>query len=325
MKAVNVKRVGRIAIMSVFALLPFVAMRAQQLPLGWNIKAEFNNSASQRYTMKHPDGGNWTSGNCGEDFRARINAGYSFKVARPLTLGVSARYEYVDEHVSNIPSHQIAWRDKHNTFRANFNAMFQSRLWGKPLIGLVYASTDFSRWGAERVSGIGAALLMLKTTRETQFGVGGLLLVNTTSSIPFIPIASYRHVFSPKWTLNLNYPFYSMQYSFSPQHILGAGFTVDTYGFWLRPDDKEMPRTVFYRRSLLKTGLNYDWHITPQISLVAQGGWEYTMNGGLYTASGRHHLYEFGKHPSGAYMHLGVSIRPGKKPAATPTNPAKKY
>lgn len=290
-----------------------VVVCAQQLPLGWNIKAEVNSSASQSYTMKHRDGEKWATGNCGEDVRTRVNAGYSFKAARPLTLGLSARYEYVDEHVSNIPAAQIAWRDNHHTFRANVNAMFQSRLWGKPFVGLAYVGTDFSRWGAERVSGIGAALLMLKATRETQFGLGGLLLVNTTSSIPFIPIAVYRHVFSPRWTLNLNYPFYSMQYTPSPRHAIGAGFTVDTYGYWLRPDDKDIPRTVFYRRSLLKTGLNYDWHITPQLSLTAQGGWEYTMNGGIYTANGRHQLYEFGKHPSGTYLHLGLSFRPGKK------------
>ena len=283
----------------------------QSMPLGWSVQTELLSSTPEHYTLNVKDGPQTASGDIRENLRARLGLGYTFQVTSSLNIGISAHYAYNNESLTGLSQELSHWGDNHHSFKGGVNLMYHTKLWQKPLVAFANIGADASQWGVERVSGIAVAMLMLKATRETQFGIGGMLMVNTTSRLPFILVATYRHVFSPKWTLNLNYPFFAMQYTPSRQHTIGAGFTFDTYHYWLRPDHVAMPKTVFYRRSLFKLGANYDCRLTSSLTLTAQTGWEYTMNGGIYTASGHKQLYEL-NHPNGLYGHIGIRYRPKK-------------
>lgn len=289
-----------------------IVAHAQTMPIGLNIQAEANTSAAEHYTLETDDGERIASGDLKENIRAKFTVGYMTPVSKKLTLGLSANYIYNNEHLSGLDDDDVVMRDDHHTFKGSANMMFRSTLWGKPLVVFANVGLDASQWGVERVNGIGVALLMLKATRETQFGIGPLVMVNTTSRIPFLFVATYRHVFSPRWTINLNYPFFGMQYTPSPKHTLAGGFSFDTDHYWLRPGNEHLPQTVFFRRSLLRTGINYDLRISPTLTFTAQTGWEYTMAGGLYTANGRHLIYDL-NHPNGPYAHFRLTFRPETK------------
>lgn len=285
---------------------------AQNIPIGLNVQTELNHSAAQSYTLKNDDGERIAHGDLKENLRAKFTVGYMMPVSRKLMVGLSANYIYNNEHLSGLADDDLPLDDNHHSFKAATNIIFRGTLWEKPLVVFANIGVDASQWGVERVSGIGAALLMLKATKETQLGIGPLVMLNTTSRVPFLFVATYRHVYSPRWTLNINYPFFGMQYTPSEKHTIAGGFAFDTDYYWVRPDMKELPKTVFFRRSLLRTGINYNVLLSPTLTVTGQAGWEYTMAGGLYTANGRHLIHDL-NHPNGPYAHLRVSFRPESK------------
>lgn len=295
-------------IVSVFLFIACVTISAQTMPLGWHVKAEALTGTSQDYNLKTRDGKPVASGSARENIASGLNVGYAFKLKENLNLQFAGKYNYSSYSMSGLPT-DIKWNTYNHNFQASVNAMYTTRAFGKPLVAFVNVNADASQWGVERVSGVGAAILMLKANRTTQFGLGGIVLVNTTSRIPFFVIPTYRHVFSPRWTINLNYPFFAMQYTPDKRNTIGAGFTIDTYKSWQRPGSSALPKTVFCRKSLFKTGLNYDCKLSESLTLMAQAGWEYTMKGGVYTANGRHLIYDL-NHQKGLYLHAGVTFRP---------------
>lgn len=302
----------RTTILTLLLMICCMAGYAQNMPIGLSIKAEIDNAAPEHYSLETDNHEHIASGDLKENIRAKFNVGYMMPVSKKLMLGISGRYDYNNEHLSGLSHDDVHMNDNHHSFRGNANVMYRSTLWNKPLVIFGNIGIDASQWGVERLSGMGAALLMLKTTRETQLGVGPLLMLNTTSRIPFLFVATYRHVYSPQWTLNLNYPFFGMQYTPNEKHTIAGGFAFDTDYYWVRPANDELPRTVFFRRSLFRTGINYDMHISPTLTFNAQTGWEYTMAGGLYTASGRHLIYDL-NHPNGPYAHISITFRPETK------------
>lgn len=288
------------------------ASHSQTMPIGLHMYAEISNAAPEHYTLETTDNEHIAAGDLKENIRARFNIGYMMPVSRKLMVGISANYDYNNEHLSGLSNEHIAMVDNHHSFKQNTNIIFRSALGNKPLVIISNIGIDASQWGFQRISGIAAALLMIKSTPHTQFGVGPLLMLNTTSRIPFLVVATYRHVYSPLWTLNINYPFFGMQYTPSEKHTIAGGFTFDTDYYWVRPDNEKLPKTAFFRRSLLRTGLNYDMKLTPTLTFTAQTGWEYTMAGGLYTSNGRHLLYDL-NHPNGPYAQFRVTLRPESK------------
>lgn len=296
----------------IFLTMCSVAAEAQMMPIGLNLQAETNNSAPQHYTLETTDKERIASGDLKENIRAKFNVGYMMPVSKKLMLGISGHYDYNNEHLTGISDDDLPIDDNHHSFKAGTNVMYRSTLWNKPLVVFANIGMDFSQWGMERVSGVSAALLMLKATPETQLGIGPLVMLNTTSRLPFLFVATYRHVYSPRWTLNINYPFFGMQYTPSKKHTIAGGFAFDTDYYWVQPDKEDLPKTTFFRRSLLRTGINYDVHLSPTLTFTAQTGWEYTMAGGLYTDNGRHLIHDL-NHPSGPYAHLRLSFRPETK------------
>lgn len=302
----------KLVLAAVLTAIFSIAAYGQNIPIGLHIQADVDNAAAEHYTLETRDNERIASGDIKENVRTRMNVGYMMPVSKTLMVGLSGRYDYNNEHISGLSDDDVHLDDNHHSFKGSLNVMYRSKLWNKPLVVFANMGMDASQWGVERFSGMGAALLMLKATKETQLGVGPIVMLNTTSRIPFFFVATYRHVYSPQWTLNLNYPFLSMQYTPSPKHTIAGGFTIDTDYYWVRPSNDALPQTVFFRRSLLRTGFNYDYRISPTLTFTAQTGWEYTMAGGLYTANGRHLIYDL-NHPNGPYAHLRVSFRPETK------------
>ena len=300
-----------------FILLSLLStsLHAQFIPMGWNIQAKVFRSSAESYKLDVKDGPRVAEGDIDSRVRALTSISYTFKVNRMISIGASSRYEYNNETLMGLPKDIVPWKDDHHTYKGGLNAICTLPLWHKPLIVFASASANASPWGIERFNGFAAAMLMLTTTKTTQLGLACIALINTTSKMPVIPFAFYRHMFSSQWTLNLTYPFFGMQFTPSPRHTLAAGFTVDTYNYWLHTDAATLPHTVFYRRSLVKTGLNYDFRISPNFTLTAQSGWEMTMKGGIYTSSGHRQLYEMNR-PQGFYSHIGIAYRSKAKPAA---------
>lgn len=286
------------------------AQMSAMLPNGFNMRAEVDRAADQSYKM---DIGDITSiGDIKQNLHANVNVNYTYVFHPAIRLGMGVRYDYTNETLDDVPVAGMEWGREHHTIRPMMNLMLLGKIKNTPLMIFGHVSADRSEWAFERMSGLVAGAAILKASREEVLAVGAIGIFNSASRMPCFPIAMYRRVYNPRWTLNLMYPFLGMQYTPSPKHAISAGFTVMSNSYWVKANVDGLPERVNYRRSMLRTGLNYDCDIVPAVRFTAQAGWEYTMRGALYSTSGNRILYEM-NHPNGPYAHVGVSYAPSRK------------
>lgn len=305
----------RILLTIVMSLLACTGAKAQMsamLPSGFNIRAEVDRAANQSYKIEDND--LTSAGDIKQNVHANLNVNYTHVFHPAIRLGMGVRYDYTNETLDDVPVEGMEWGREHHTVRPMMNLMLLGKIKDTPLMIYGHMSFDKSEWAFERVSGLVAGAAILKASREEMLAVGAIGVFNSASRMPCFPVAMYRRVYSPRWTLNLVYPFLGMQYNASPKHAISGGFTVVSNSYWVKADVEGMPERVNYRRSMLRTGINYDWDIAPALRFTAQAGWEYTMRGALYSTSGNRILYEM-NHPSGMYAHIGMLYSPSRAKA----------
>lgn len=178
----------------------------------------------------------------------------------------------------------------HHQFAGNVTGMTRLQLWGKPLMLVGIAGADFSQYGYERWTLMGTAILMLKQTRKTQFGVGLVGLVNTFSRIPVFPMLTYRHMFNPQWTLNLVVPKFQMEYTPTKSDTFTFGASIDTDHYYIRPESEGLPKNVRYTRSNINVGPGYAHKFPANFTLTAEAGAQFVMTNRVYKKGSNHVL-----------------------------------
>jgi hypothetical protein len=199
-------------------------------------------------------------------------------------LTASLRYNHLHQHF-NSDNRLMDYgftSSAHHQFAGNIMGMTYLRLWGKPLMVMGTVGCDFSQYGYERWSAIGTAMLMLKQTRQTQFGVGLIGLVNTFSKIPVFPMITYRHTFNPQWTLNLTLPKFQMEYHPSDKDMISLGAGIDADSYYIRPGVDELPDHVRYSRSNINVGPTYEHRFACGLTFSAEAGVQLVMTNRIY-------------------------------------------
>ena len=196
-------------------------------------------------------------------------------------------------------------RHSHHTFGANISATTYLRLFGKPLMLNAMGNTTFSNHGYERWSAALTALLMLKNTKETVFGVGVLGLVHSSVRIPFYPMITYRQVLSPQWTINCVMPRFQMEYNLTPRDMFSAGFSIDVDNYFLETDDERLPERVNYCRTNVNIGPAYEHRFPYGLLFRAEAGAQWVVADRLYKNRNNHvegRIHE----KSAPYIKIGI-------------------
>jgi hypothetical protein len=204
----------------------------------------------------------------------------------------SVRYTHVHQRFNpNMRTINYGFiHSAHHLFAGNVTGMSRLQLWGKPLMLVGIASADFSQYGYERWTMMGTAMLMLKQTRETQFGVGLVGLVNTFSKIPVFPMLTYRHMFNPQWTLNLVVPKFQVEYTPTKSDTFTFGASIDTDHYYIRPQSEGLPNHVRYTRSNINVGPGYAHKFPSHFTLTAEAGAQFVMTNRVYKKGSNHVL-----------------------------------
>lgn len=274
---------------------------------GWKFEASVESGALQDFDMES-GALQQGSGSMHENMKASLNASRTFVVNRQLSLGANAGYRFYDYDFDFDDVPVLDMGNSHHSFRVGGNAMYRTRLFGKTLMLMGNVTLESSEWGLERITGMGMAMFMLKYSRDEMLGVGLIGLANTTSDVPFFPMAFYRKVFSPQWALNLSYPFFGMQYTIGSKHIVAAGFTFSNDRFWFKPGAAGLPEVMMFNRSTVRTGLNYDCRLADGLVMTVQTGWEFAMKSRIYRRNGHHECFDFGN-TNGVYAKVGMAYR----------------
>lgn len=226
-----------------------------------------------------------------DHFCARMNA--EVMKGKNYSVAVMARYQYIN---TDIPDEDFAGtgytpqelniNGGHHVYQVGINSMVTSHLWGKPLMAFAMLRTDFSKHGFGRIDAMGAAMLMLTATRETQFGVGPVLLVNTASKWPIFPMFIYRRQFSRELALGLFGGICTLDYTPTRADCLSVGFDVDARTFYFSPNTDDLPDVCRYTKTLFRPMARYRRRLTKQITAEVECGVELKMSSKVYGRSG---------------------------------------
>ncbi|MBQ8672765.1 MAG: hypothetical protein IJ511_01715 [Bacteroides sp.] len=203
-------------------------------------------------------------------------------------ISSSLRYTHIHQHFN--PEVQLLdygfGATAHHIFAANIMGMGKVKLGRKSLMLMGMVSGECSQYGLERWTAIGTAVLMLKETRRTQFGIGVLGMVNTLSKIPVFPFFTYRHTFNEQWMVNLVLPNLQVRYTLSPSDFISLGMSIDADHYFIHPNTKGLPDRVRYSRCVQNFGPIFEHRFASGLSLTVDMGLSMLMADRVHKSGG---------------------------------------
>ena len=215
-------------------------------------------------------------GNLQNGFSSRIS--YEFFKKRKFTLSANARYtssqlsfreaDLSDEFNPDI----IGLNGIHVMGQIGFTASFRCKIFDKPIMAIAMLNSEWGQSGFARVSGIAMGLIMLRANKDTQFGIGPLLMLNSTSKLPAFLIFMYRHRFNNKWSVNMYGGIFGVEYNPTKNNLLSVGADVDVKAFYFKPNNQILPEKCRFTSTSFRPMVKYRHRLLPNLYIEAQSG-----------------------------------------------------
>ena len=209
-------------------------------------------------------------------FSSRIS--YEFISRRKFTLSANARYtssqiSFSESELSNkFNPETIDLNGTHVMGQVGVTASYRGKLFNKPLMTIALLNSEWGRDGFARVSGIAMGLIMLRANRDTQFGIGPLVLLNSTSKIPAFPVFIYRHHFNDKWAVNLYGGLFGFQYNPTKNNLISMGADINVKAFYFMPHNNLLPQKCRFTSTSIRPMVKYRRRLLPHLYVDAQAG-----------------------------------------------------
>lgn len=211
-----------------------------------------------------------------DSFSARI--AYKFYRNNKFTITANARissnkvsFESNDLN-ENFNPKDINLNGTHLFGQTGVTSMFRSQVWNKPVMAMAMAHAEWGQGGFARVSGIAMGLVMLRANRTTQFGIGPLVMINTSSKIPAFLVFMYRHRFNDKWNINLYGGIFGVDYTPTRKNLFSLGADIDVKAFYFKPDNEFLPRKCRFTSTSFRPMAKFRRHIVSNLDFYIQGG-----------------------------------------------------
>lgn len=237
------------------------------------LKAEMTARAGGDYHLTQ-DGQTIESGNSSAYLRAGVGASYPVLLGRAGNLSASLGYSHTHQRfdADEMTTDYGMGEASHHNFGVGLSGMGRLRLWGKTLMLTGVANAEWSQYGFERWMAMGMATYMLRETRDTQFGVGFIYLVNTFLDIPVFPTFMYRHTFNRQWSVNIMIPGANVCYAPTPNDVFTLGGVISADHYFIRPKSTGLPNRVRFNRGLVNVGPTYEHRFSQGFVLKAEVG-----------------------------------------------------
>lgn len=133
-------------------------------------------------------------------------------------------------------------------------------------------SADMGDRRFQRVSGIAMGMFMLRANRDTQFGIGPLVLINSTSKVPAFIVFMYRHRFNDNLAVNLYGGMFGLDYTPTKSDLITIGGDIDVRSFYFRPNHIDLPERCRYTNTNFRPGVKYKRRLATNFYGEIQGG-----------------------------------------------------
>lgn len=243
-------------------------------------------------------------------FSARVS--YEFLRNRNITLTANARYSscevsFADDDLSDGYSpNEINLNGTHLLGQVGVTSTFRFKLFGKPLMGMAMLNSEWGEGGFARISGIAMGLFMIRASRDTQFGIGPLVLVNSTSKIPAFLVFMYRHRFNEKWLINLYGGMFSVDYTPTHNNMISVDADVDVNSFYFRPSDSRLPSRCRFTSTSFRPMAKYRQRLAENLYFDTQAGVSLKMSSRINGVTGTKEYIECNQKVA-PFLQFGVS------------------
>lgn len=238
----------------------------------------------------------YTNASVSDHFNARMS--YEFFKNRRFTLTANANYNSLQADISaeDMPTGydpgQMGMNKTHLYGQLGVSASFRSRLFGLPFMAFGTLSADWGDKRFQRASGIAMGLFMLRANRNTQFGIGPLVLLNSTSKIPAFIVFMYRHRFNDLFALNLYGGMFGLDYTPTKSDLITVGGDIDVRSFYFQPNHIDLPGRCRYTNTNFRPGIKYKRRLATNFYGEVQGGVIIKMSSRVTGVSGTKRYFD---------------------------------
>lgn len=229
-------------------------------------------------------------GHVSDGFGARVS--YRFLHNRKFSLSANFKYNTVSSHFFSsdlslpFEPEAIGLNGIHMLGQLGLTATMRAKLFGRQFIGMCIVASEWSVGGFNRLSAVAMGLAMLWSSRNTQFGVGPLMMVNTTSKMPVFLVFMYRHRFNGKWTVNLYGGMFGIEFAPLQNNLFVIGADIDAKSFYFKPGAEGLPKTCRYTQTNFRPMIKYRYKLGANFYFDVQGGVSLGMSGRVTGVNG---------------------------------------
>lgn len=211
-----------------------------------------------------------------DGFAARVS--YEFMRTKKWTVTANAHYTSAevsfdaDDLDNGFKPNEINLNGTHLFGQIGATTTFKTHVFGKLFMAMSMINSEWSQGGFARVSGIAMGLLMLRSNRNTQFGLGPMVMANTCSKLPAFLIFMYRHRFNEKWLLNLYGGMFGMDYNPNKRNLISIGADVDVKAFYFKPNNENLPEKCRFTSTSFRPMARFRHRLADNLYFDMQGG-----------------------------------------------------
>ncbi|MDR1347853.1 MAG: DUF6268 family outer membrane beta-barrel protein [Prevotellaceae bacterium] len=280
------------------------------------LRVQFGTELNADYKLKPRDGNVYEKGTIRDAAKVRMALNIPVLRAKFATLSVSpyyANYHLKFSREEMLPESPVMdMNGTHHTWGISMNGNFQTKLFGKQVLGNANMVMEGSEYGIEWFSGMIIAVMQVKQTRLTSIGIGVLGLIHTSSSIPVFPVFTFRQKFSDKWALDLMMPRVHLKYTFNEKNRLSVGMSIDGDHFYVHPEKESLSKVYRYSKSVMTPEFVYERTVGKQFRLTVRSGISVSMASRIYNPD-NYKEYISVSQPTGGFINIGFAYSMSKK------------
>lgn len=232
-------------------------------------------SGASRLNMGLSYGHDWNQ-SISDTYSARIS--YEFLRAKHFSLIANGRYVLSETSFSgsdisySYDPAAINMNGRHNMWQIGLMASFRTKLFNKPFVGAAIVNSDWGAGGFAKVTSIVMGMVMIRSDKDTQFGLGPMFLINTNGKLPALIAFIYRHRFNDKWLINLSGGLFAMEYSPTKNDLVSMGLDVDAKTFYFSPKTDNLPDKLKYMSVSFRPLLKYSRRVIDNLNVDVRAG-----------------------------------------------------
>lgn len=210
---------------------------------------------------------------------AKVQMSYELYRNKQIKLTANANYfnvlqcNFADEDMPvGVSAERLGMNKSHQYGQFGVSGLHNNKLFGKPLMVLGMVNADLGVGRLQRVSGLVMGIIMLKVTKDTQFGIGPLVLINSTTKIPAFPVFFYRHRYNDKLSLDIYGAMFGLNYKPTMSDHFTIGGDVNARAFYFKPHTVGLPEYCRYNSTSFRPSVKYRRKVTEHLYGEIQGG-----------------------------------------------------